>query len=385
MTSYDSPPRYLSFGRGGGGAGSHHARHASTSPSPAEGDSHRKMSRRSPREGSYSPPSPNRQGRGSSRGEREGGGARDRDHFKRGGGEDRGYSSDDERDGGGSYRDGGGDRSSRNPARREDSTAMVSSSSSRHYYYDRRYENGSSSSSSNNKYATSHRYSSDNSLSPPPRRAGGGGADDNTHRGRERGSRRSPAYEPYGEGEERRRRRDSSGSYQGGGGGKDNYRSKGGNSGETEKKRRYSIVARGVDPIATQGDLIKFFGRCGDVKDVYIPLHFRTKQPRGFAFVEFFDEESMRRALKECNNLIFLNNRRLRLEEAAGEPCSAEEMRRRFAMRRQQMSYEMRNGMHRRGNYGGGGRDERYDNDGYYSRRDRGGGGRSRSPDRRRD
>lgn len=42
--------------------------------------------------------------------------------------------------------------------------------------------------------------------------------------------------------------------------------------------------------------------------------------------MEFFDEESMRRALKECNNLIFLNNRRLRLEEAAGEPCSAEEM-----------------------------------------------------------
>ncbi|PFH31825.1 RNA recognition motif-containing protein [Besnoitia besnoiti] len=81
------------------------------------------------------------------------------------------------------------------------------------------------------------------------------------------------------------------------------------------KGRRYSVVARGVDRSATQDDLRKFFGR-------------------GFAFIEFETEWAMVKVLKQLQGAEFLG-RRLMLEEAEGEPSTAEEMRRRFQQRRQ--------------------------------------------------
>lgn len=119
------------------------------------------------------------------------------------------------------------------------------------------------------------------------------------------------------------------------------------------KGRRYSVVARGVDRSATQDDLRKFFGRCSDVKDVYIPLHYKTKQPRGFAFIEFETEWAMVKVLKQLQGAEFLG-RRLMLEEAEGEPSTAEEMRRRFQQRRQWRQENGDFGEYHRG-YGRGG------------------------------
>nr|CAJ20596.1 hypothetical protein TgIb.1230c [Toxoplasma gondii RH] len=82
----------------------------------------------------------------------------------------------------------------------------------------------------------------------------------------------------------------------------------GSGSGEQNKHRRYSVVARGVDRSATQDDLRKFFGRCSDW--------------------------AMVKVLKQLQGVEFLG-RRLMLEEAEGEPSTAEEMRRRFQQRRQ--------------------------------------------------
>ncbi|KYF41309.1 RNA recognition motif-containing protein [Toxoplasma gondii ARI] len=128
----------------------------------------------------------------------------------------------------------------------------------------------------------------------------------------------------------------------------------GSGSGEQNKHRRYSVVARGVDRSATQDDLRKFFGRCSDVKDVYIPLHYKTKQPRGFAFIEFETEWAMVKVLKQLQGVEFLG-RRLMLEEAEGEPSTAEEMRRRFQQRRQWRQENGDFGDHHRGYRRGGG------------------------------
>nr|CEL71710.1 TPA: RNA recognition motif-containing protein [Toxoplasma gondii VEG] len=105
----------------------------------------------------------------------------------------------------------------------------------------------------------------------------------------------------------------------------------GSGSGEQNKHRRYSVVARGVDRSATQDDLRK-----------------------GFAFIEFETEWAMVKVLKQLQGVEFLG-RRLMLEEAEGEPSTAEEMRRRFQQRRQWRQENGDFGDHHRGYRRGGG------------------------------
>lgn len=62
-----------------------------------------------------------------------------------------------------------------------------------------------------------------------------------------------------------------------------------------------SLLVRNITFNTTGEDLRNFFG--GDkqdlVKDVYMPKDYHTGKPRGFAFVEFYDEEEAMEAMKD--------------------------------------------------------------------------------------
>eukprot|EP01055_Gregarina_sp_Pseudo9_P000752 Gregarina_sp_Pseudo_9__751@NODE_1482_length_1560_cov_9_449704_g1372_i0_p2_GENE_NODE_1482_length_1560_cov_9_449704_g1372_i0NODE_1482_length_1560_cov_9_449704_g1372_i0_p2_ORF_typecomplete_len270_score60_06RRM_1/PF00076_22/3e18Nup35_RRM_2/PF14605_6/6_2e07RRM_2/PF04059_12/0_00056Limkainb1/PF11608_8/3_1e03Limkainb1/PF11608_8/0_0027RRM_5/PF13893_6/0_004RRM_occluded/PF16842_5/0_018RRM_3/PF08777_11/0_09_NODE_1482_length_1560_cov_9_449704_g1372_i02511060 len=45
----------------------------------------------------------------------------------------------------------------------------------------------------------------------------------------------------------------------------------------------------------------KYFEQCGEVKDVYLPVDYERRSPRGFGFVEFVHASDAERALRELN------------------------------------------------------------------------------------
>lgn len=51
-----------------------------------------------------------------------------------------------------------------------------------------------------------------------------------------------------------------------------------------------------VSPQNRNDDLRELFSKYGEVRDVYMPLDFHTRMPRGFAFVEFTSHEDARDA-----------------------------------------------------------------------------------------
>eukprot|EP01053_Blabericola_migrator_P005386 Blabericola_migrator_1__5385@NODE_275_length_10491_cov_112_748561_g228_i0_p4_GENE_NODE_275_length_10491_cov_112_748561_g228_i0NODE_275_length_10491_cov_112_748561_g228_i0_p4_ORF_typecomplete_len279_score29_33RRM_1/PF00076_22/3_4e18Nup35_RRM_2/PF14605_6/6_5e07RRM_2/PF04059_12/1_8e04RRM_2/PF04059_12/0_00076Limkainb1/PF11608_8/3_3e03Limkainb1/PF11608_8/0_0019RRM_5/PF13893_6/0_0044RRM_occluded/PF16842_5/0_026RRM_3/PF08777_11/0_11_NODE_275_length_10491_cov_112_748561_g228_i040674903 len=46
----------------------------------------------------------------------------------------------------------------------------------------------------------------------------------------------------------------------------------------------------------------KYFEQCGEVKDVYLPVDYERRSPRGFGFVEFVHASDAERALRELND-----------------------------------------------------------------------------------
>lgn len=57
-----------------------------------------------------------------------------------------------------------------------------------------------------------------------------------------------------------------------------------------------SLIVRNVAYDVTSNEIRDLFDRYGRVRDVYIPLDYHSKRPRGFAFVEFLDPEDARYA-----------------------------------------------------------------------------------------
>ncbi|MEJ2086387.1 MAG: RNA-binding protein [Acidobacteriota bacterium] len=70
-----------------------------------------------------------------------------------------------------------------------------------------------------------------------------------------------------------------------------------------------------VNPKLTRRDLEKFFSEAGDVVAVSIPLDRETREPRGFAFVEFRTSEQATEAIESLQNAD-LEGRRIRLRPA---------------------------------------------------------------------
>jgi cold-inducible RNA-binding protein len=69
----------------------------------------------------------------------------------------------------------------------------------------------------------------------------------------------------------------------------------------------------------TRDELIEAFGAAGKVVDAKVPTDRETGRPRGFAFVEFADDEAAQRSISLMNGKL-LKGRPLRVNEAENRP-----------------------------------------------------------------
>ncbi|CAM9255475.1 unnamed protein product, partial [Heterosigma akashiwo] len=88
-----------------------------------------------------------------------------------------------------------------------------------------------------------------------------------------------------------------------------------------------SILVRNLSYRTRSDDLKYVFGKFGELRDVYIPLDYYTKEPRGFAFIEFLDDRDAADALQDMDGyqldgreitVIFAQDRRKRPDEMRG-------------------------------------------------------------------
>ena len=72
----------------------------------------------------------------------------------------------------------------------------------------------------------------------------------------------------------------------------------------------------------SRDELVEAFSGAGRVVDAKVPTDRDTGRPRGFAFVEFEDEESAKRCIEQMNGQD-LKGRPLRVNEAEDRPPRA--------------------------------------------------------------
>jgi RNA recognition motif-containing protein len=72
----------------------------------------------------------------------------------------------------------------------------------------------------------------------------------------------------------------------------------------------------------TETDLLDLFTGAGEVVEVFLPLDRNTGRPRGFAFVEFVEQESVGIAIEKFNEHD-LRGRKIRINEAEERPSRA--------------------------------------------------------------
>lgn len=65
--------------------------------------------------------------------------------------------------------------------------------------------------------------------------------------------------------------------------------------------RTMSLLVRNLKYETTPEILREAFEKFGPIRDVYIPLEYYTKKPRGFGFVEFHDFRDANMALREMD------------------------------------------------------------------------------------
>ncbi|RLO13518.1 hypothetical protein DYB28_002325, partial [Aphanomyces astaci] len=101
-------------------------------------------------------------------------------------------------------------------------------------------------------------------------------------------------------------------------------RSRGGGGG----KAGVSLLVRNLNKSTSADDVKELFNQYGEVRDVYTPLDFYTKQSRGFAFVEMTDLEGAEAAIKEIDSRE-LDGNRLTVVMAQEKRKTPQEMRKR--------------------------------------------------------
>lgn len=67
----------------------------------------------------------------------------------------------------------------------------------------------------------------------------------------------------------------------------------------TKLKQSTTLYMGNLSPFTSEEKLYNIFSGVGHVKNVILGLHKKSFKPCGFAFVEFYDRESIERAL-EC-------------------------------------------------------------------------------------
>ena len=92
-------------------------------------------------------------------------------------------------------------------------------------------------------------------------------------------------------------------------------------------RRTTSLFIRNVSYDTKPEDLRKLFTRYGYVRDVYIPLDYYTREPRGFAYVEFEDARDASDAMEELDGYRLMD-RELEIVFAEGDRKNPNLMRR---------------------------------------------------------
>ncbi|SCM23278.1 serine/arginine-rich splicing factor 12, putative [Plasmodium chabaudi chabaudi] len=76
-----------------------------------------------------------------------------------------------------------------------------------------------------------------------------------------------------------------------------------------QKPQPMSLLIRKLKFNTSPSMVREKFKKFGAIKDVYLPIDYYTKEPRGFGFVEFYDPKDAEEALKEMNGSEIDGNR----------------------------------------------------------------------------
>ncbi len=136
---------------------------------------------------------------------------------------------------------------------------------------------------------------------------------------------------------------------------RENDRSDRGNRYDDEKPHRVestSVLVRKINYRTTSEDLKKQFAEFGEVTDVYIPLDYHSRRPRGFAFVKFANRDDAEASIKALDGTEIDGSRVevVLAQESRKSPRTMRQMSRgsRHGGRRDDRDYDDR----RRGGYG---------------------------------
>ncbi|OEH73987.1 serine/arginine-rich splicing factor 2 [Cyclospora cayetanensis] len=72
--------------------------------------------------------------------------------------------------------------------------------------------------------------------------------------------------------------------------------------------RSTSLLVRNLRYETSPEKVRSVFERVGRVKDVYLPIDHTTREPRGFGFVEYFDEKDAQDAVREFDRFVLDGN-----------------------------------------------------------------------------
>eukprot|EP01056_Protomagalhaensia_sp_Gyna25_P002772 Protomagalhaensia_sp_Gyna_25__2771@NODE_259_length_4145_cov_52_341695_g200_i0_p2_GENE_NODE_259_length_4145_cov_52_341695_g200_i0NODE_259_length_4145_cov_52_341695_g200_i0_p2_ORF_typecomplete_len292_score41_94RRM_1/PF00076_22/8_1e18Nup35_RRM_2/PF14605_6/8_1e06RRM_2/PF04059_12/0_00042Limkainb1/PF11608_8/6_2e03Limkainb1/PF11608_8/0_0023RRM_5/PF13893_6/0_0015RRM_occluded/PF16842_5/0_0025RRM_3/PF08777_11/0_059RRM_3/PF08777_11/1_3e04_NODE_259_length_4145_cov_52_341695_g200_i029043779 len=132
-----------------------------------------------------------------------------------------------------------------------------------------------------------------------------------------------------------------------------------GEHGDVEADGPMSLIVRHLRFGTPASAVRKYFEQIGEVKDVYLPVDYERRSPRGFGFVEFVHASDAERALQELNETE-LDGSRVQISIAQHGRKSPSTMRQRSNAARR-----------RYGGGGGGRRDGPYERSSDYERRRR--------------
>ena len=99
---------------------------------------------------------------------------------------------------------------------------------------------------------------------------------------------------------------------------------------EGSKKRANSIFIRGISFETETQDLKAVFEKYGPVYDIYVPRDYNTNKSRGFAYVEYENQEDAEKAMDKIEYLE-IGGRQAVLEWAKGDRKTPREMKRRYS------------------------------------------------------
>ena len=102
-----------------------------------------------------------------------------------------------------------------------------------------------------------------------------------------------------------------------------------------------SLFVKGLNEETTQHDLRELFSRYGTVNDIYIPMSYHTRRPRGFAYVAFDSLDEAKRAVRKLDGTVY-NSREIKVEHAQGDRKTPHEMREKDGPRNQNGSRSRR-------------------------------------------